>query len=130
MRLRCARPSNDLEALERFYVALGCEVIGRFEDHEGFDGLILGRTGEAWQIEFVRERGVIAPRAPTPEHLLVFYVDDEVDLNARAGQLLGAGAREVAPHNPYWLRCARCFEDPDGYIAVVSLASPLQRTRA
>lgn len=126
MRLRSARPTNDLAALERFYMALGCEVVGRFEDHQGFDGLILGAPGSTWQIEFVRERGVAAPRAPTPEHLLVFYLDDEDELHARAARLVGSGAREVTPHNPYWAACARCFEDPDGYVAVLSLPSPRQ----
>lgn len=124
MRLRSARPTNDLATLERFYTALGCEVVGRFEDHQGFDGLILGRAGERWQIEFVRERGVAAPRAPTPEHLLVFYVDDEASLHACARRLLDTGAREVAPHNPYWSACARCFEDPDGYVVAISLPPP------
>ena len=126
MRLRSARPTNDLAALERFYAALGCEVVGRFEDHAGFDGLILGAPGQAWQVEFVRERGVTAPRAPTDEHLLVFYLDDEADLHRRADALVSLGAREVEPHNPYWLACARCFEDPDGYVAVLSLPSPRQ----
>jgi len=124
VRLRSARPTDDLAALERFYTALGCEVVGRFEDHAGFDGLILGAPGQAWQIEFVRERGIAAPCAPSPEHLLVFYLDDENELHARARALLGIGAREVAPHNPYWSACARCFEDPDGYVAVLSLPAP------
>jgi catechol 2,3-dioxygenase-like lactoylglutathione lyase family enzyme len=126
VRLRSARPTNDLAALERFYTALGCEVVGRFEDHQGFDGLILGGRDAAWQIEFVRERGVTAPRAPTPEHLLVFYLDDENELHRRAERLIGLGARELAAHNPYWAACARCFEDPDGYVAVLSLPSPRQ----
>ena len=45
--LRVARPSDNLEALVRFYrQGLGLEVLYRFADHDGFDGVMLGRPGE------------------------------------------------------------------------------------
>ncbi len=124
MRFRSARPSDDLRAMERFYVdALGCERLARFEDHEGFDGLIVGSADGAWQAEFVRERGVAAPRAPSYEHLLVFYVSDRAALAARACAMRGAGFDPVEPHNPYWLRHGITFADPDGYRVVVAVAA-------
>lgn len=118
---RCARPTNALEPLRRFYVdGVGCAVQGRFEDHAGFDGLILGAPGESWQLELVVERGVTAPRAPTAEHLLVFYVDDAAALDSRVAALRRVGAREVAPNNPYWRAHGVTFEDPDGYHVVIA----------
>lgn len=118
---RCARPTNALAPLRRFYVdGVGCAELGRFEDHAGFDGLILGAPGESWQLELVVERGVVAPRAPTHEHLLVFYVEDAAALAARADRLRGIGAREVTPNNPYWAAHGVTFEDPDGYHVVIA----------
>ena len=120
---RSARPSNDLRAIERFYVeALGCARLGAFEDHEGFDGLIVGATDGSWQAEFVRERGVTAPRAPTAEHLLVFYVADRAALAEREAAMRAAGHLPVEPHNPYWLRHGLTFADPDGYQVVVAVS--------
>ena len=41
--LRVARPSDNLDALLRFYEqGLGLTLLYRFEDHEGFDGIVLG----------------------------------------------------------------------------------------
>jgi catechol 2,3-dioxygenase-like lactoylglutathione lyase family enzyme len=122
VRFRSARPANDLRAIERFYVdALGCTRVGAFEDHEGFDGLILGSPDASWQVEFVRERGVTAPRSPTPEHLLVFYVADRAALAVREVAMRTAGHAPVEPHNPYWLRHGLTFSDPDGYHVVIAV---------
>ena len=122
VRFRSARPTNDLAAIERFYVgALGCARLGAFEDHEGFDGLIVGASDGSWQAEFVRERGVTAPRAPTPEHLLVFYVADRDALAERCAAMDAAGCRRIEPHNPYWLACGASYADPDGYAVVVAV---------
>jgi hypothetical protein len=44
--LRIARPSDDLDGLLRFYRdGLRLTVLDRFEDHDGFDGIVLGREG-------------------------------------------------------------------------------------
>jgi prolyl oligopeptidase len=41
--LRVARPTDNLHAIEKMYVeGLGFEILGRFEGHEGFDGVMLG----------------------------------------------------------------------------------------
>ena len=123
VRFRSARPCNDLRAIERFYVdALGCARLGSFDDHDGFDGLIVGSPDGAWQVEFVRERGVIAPDAPTDEHLLVFYVADRAALAAIEATLRTAGHATVKPHNPYWLRHGSTYVDPDGYHVVIAMA--------
>ena len=122
VRFRSARPTNDLAAIERFYVqALGCARLGAFTDHEGFDGLIVGAPDGSWQAEFVRERGVIAPRAPTPEHLLVFYVADRGALDARCAAMDAAGCRRIEPHNAYWLAHGVSYVDPEGYAVVIAV---------
>ena len=122
VRFRSARPTNDLAEIERFYVqALGCARLGAFTYHAGFDGLIVGASDGSWQVEFVRERGVIAPRAPTPEHLLVFYVADRAARDARCAAMDAAGCRRIEPHNPYWLAHGVSYVDPEGYAVVIAV---------
>jgi catechol 2,3-dioxygenase-like lactoylglutathione lyase family enzyme len=73
--LRIARPTDNLEALLRFYRdGLGLVILYRFEDHDGFDGIMLGQKGWPYHLEFTRKRGQATPRAPTKENLLVFYL--------------------------------------------------------
>lgn len=118
MKFRAARPTNDLAALERFYVdGAGFTVRARFVEHQGFSGLILGTDG--WELEFVTEAGVVAPRAPTHEHLLVLYLSAH-EVEQRAQRLDAQGARRVTPHNPWWAAHGVTFEDPDGYHFVLA----------
>jgi len=126
MRFRAARPTNDLAALERFYVeGAGLQVHARFAEHDGFSGLIIG-DGSAWEVEFVAEAKVTAPRAPTHEHLLVLYVSP-AELAAREAKLAGLGFRRATPHNAWWAEHGVTFEDPDGYHFVLARedAAPL-----
>lgn len=122
IRLRTARPSDDLAAIERFYVdVLGCTRLGGFTDHAGFDGLIVGAPDGAWQIEFVHERGVKAPPVPSLEHLLVFYLPDRTTLQTHAAAIEAAGYPRTKPNNPYWAQHGATFIDPDGYHVVLAV---------
>ncbi len=127
MHLRVARPSDDLAAVKRFYRdGLGLEVLGEFEDHGGFDGVMLGHRGAAFHLEFVRKRGHDAGRAPTEDNLLVFYVPDPAEWRAAVERLERLGHPPVKAFNPYWDRRGKTFEDPDGYRVVLqNTASPV-----
>jgi catechol 2,3-dioxygenase-like lactoylglutathione lyase family enzyme len=118
--LRVARPSDNLDALLRFYEqGLGLTVLFRFEDHEGFDGIMLGRAGAPYHFEFTRAHGHVAGRAPTPDNLLVFYLPDTHEWKAAVERMRGAGFDPVPAFNPYWDREGMTFEDPDGYRVVL-----------
>jgi hypothetical protein len=49
---------------------LGFEVLSEFKDHDGFDGVMLGRKGAAYHLEFTRKAGHKAGRAPTEDNAL------------------------------------------------------------
>jgi catechol 2,3-dioxygenase-like lactoylglutathione lyase family enzyme len=118
--LRIARPTDDLAGVEAFYRdGLGLEVLDRFTDHEGFDGVMLGWKGGAWHLEFTRKAGHPAGRAPSQDHLLVFYLPERTDWERAVGRVQKAGGKAVSSFNPYWDKSGRTFEDPDGYRVVL-----------
>ncbi len=98
-------------------------VLARFEDHEGFDGVILGLTSGAYHFEFTRRRGHSAGRAPTADNLCVLYLPDRAAWSAAVERMRTAGFAPVASVNPYWDRQGCSFEDPDGYRVVLQNAA-------
>lgn len=119
--LRVARPTDDLEAVVTFYRdGMGFEVLGSFEDHQGFDGVMLGHAGMGYHLELTHERGHKMGRAPNPEHLLIFYLPDPEVWQSMVDHLKRQGHEPVASNNPYWDRRGKTFEDPDGYRVVIA----------
>jgi len=119
-KLRVARPSDDLDALLPFYRdGLGLSVLNRFADHEGFDGVMIGAEGAPYHFEFTRAKDHAAGRAPTRDHLAVFYLPDRDTWLAAVARMKAAGFEPVAAFNPYWDRRGATFEDPDGYRVVL-----------
>jgi len=122
--LRVARPTDHLDEVLRFYMdGVGLTRLGEFEDHEGFDGVMLGVPGAPYHLEFTRKRGHVAGRAPTADNLLVFYLPDAPQWQEAVDRMMAAGYAPVASFNPYWDRAGRTFEDPDGYRVVLQHAS-------
>jgi catechol 2,3-dioxygenase-like lactoylglutathione lyase family enzyme len=122
--LRVARPSDDLDRLLPFYRdGLGLRLLYRFEDHEGFDGVVLGREGAPYHFEFTRARGHTAGRAQTQDNLLIFYLPQARAWQAAIDRMRAAGFSLVAAFNPYWDRDGATFEDPDGYRIVLQHAA-------
>jgi len=125
--LRVARASDDLDRLLPFYShGLGLDLLYRFEDHDGFDGFMLGKPGAPYHFEFTRASGHKAGRAPTQDNLLVFYLPGKAEWCAAVDRMRAAGFAPVASFNPYWDRNGVTFEDPDGYrIVLQNAASPV-----
>lgn len=122
--LRVARATADLDAAVHFYRdGLGLEMLGEFSGHDGFDGVMLGRPGWPYHLEFTHAHGHDAPRAPGEDNLLVFYLPDRADWDAAVGRMRAAGYRPVPAFNPYWDRDGETFEDPDGYRVVLQNAA-------
>ncbi len=122
--LRVARPTDDLAAVVRFYRdGVGLDVLAEFRDHDGFDGVMLGRAGAAYHIEFTHRHGHPAGRAPTADNLLVFYLPAAAAWRAAVDRMAAAGYDPVAAVNPYWDRHGKTYEDPDGYRVVLQGAA-------
>ena len=121
--LRIARPVSDLARAGNMYSrGLGFPVLEAFEDHEGFDGLMLGVSGADYHFEFTRCRRHPVLPSPTVEDLVVFYVPAETQWQAMGARVLAAGFKQVAAFNPYWDVRGRTYEDEDGYRIVLERA--------
>ena len=123
-KLRVARPTDNLEAVARFYrEGLGFAELYRFENHGGFDGVMLGPADAPYHFEFTRAHGHLAGRAPTSDNLLVFYLPDAREWQAAVQRMQAAGFAPVRAFTPYWDRDGATFEDPDGYRVVLQKAA-------
>ncbi|WP_054309867.1 VOC family protein [Mesorhizobium sp. 1M-11] len=122
-KMRVARPSDNLEALLRFYGdGLGLQILTRFDDHDGFDGIILGHPNAPYHLEFTKAHGAAAGRAPSEDHLLVFYLPDQTTWANAVSSMKAAGFDPVPSFNPYRDKVGATFQDPDGYRMVLQRA--------
>ncbi len=115
MQLRVARPTRDIETASRFYLhVLGLERLAGFADHDGIDGVMLGKPGADWHLELTCDRTPRNEPQRSDEDLLVLYFPvDEFDRIKE--RVESAGLRAVTSRNPYWERNgALQVEDPDG----------------
>jgi catechol 2,3-dioxygenase-like lactoylglutathione lyase family enzyme len=110
-RLRVARHTDRLDAIVGFYRdRVGLPELGRFTDHDGYDGVFLDVPGTGAHLEFTTG-GPHPAAAAHPEELLVLYLGDDDAVKRMAERIDTA---PVTPANPYWQRHAMAFVDPDG----------------
>lgn len=118
--MRVARPTDNLEALTKMYMdGLGFHLLGRFANHDGFDGAIIGHEQHNYHLEYTHHKGTTVGKAPSQDNLLIFYVADPAIWKACCEQMIEAGFNEVPSYNKYWDIAGRSFEDIDGYRVVL-----------
>jgi len=121
--LRIARPVSDLARTRAMYCrGLGLRVVGSFEDHDGFDGLMLGMAGASYHFEFTNCRAHPVVPTPTREDLTVFYLPSSAQWYDTCNRMRAAGFKQVASLNPYWDVRGHTYEDQDGYRIVLQNA--------
>ena len=117
---RIARPTDQLAAVIRFYhEVLGLPIIGSFENHDEYAGVMIGMPDAAYHLEFTRHAHGSPCPAPTKDNLLVFYFDDPAGYQQQIERLKSFGHSNVEPENPYWAGKSETFEDPDGWRVVI-----------
>lgn len=119
--IRIARPCSDLARAEELYATgLGMSVLGRFEDHAGFDGVMVGWKDHHFHLEFTACRFHPVVPSPTPDDLIVIYMPDAEELDRVRIQMLEAGFTPVRSFNPYWDDHGVTLSDFDGYRTVLA----------
>ena len=117
---RIVRPTDNPDALLPFYRdGLGLTVLDSFQDHDGFDAIIMGRENVPYHFAFTRTVKHQAGKAPTKENLLVFYLPDHAEWENAVERMKATGFVPVSAFNPYWDKKGVTFEDPDGYSIVL-----------
>ena len=116
MHVRFARHTEQLEEIVRFYGdGLGLPELGRFESHDGYDGVFFALPGTHAHLEFTSGGDHQAPE-PHPETLLVLYLGDAQAVEEIRGRV---DAEPVEAANPYWRRNGVTLADPDGFRVVL-----------
>ena len=120
-QVRIARPTDKLPEVERFYwEGIGLRKLGSFENHQGYDGVMIGLPGFPYHLEFTQHIAGSPGPAPTHDNLLVLYIPDEARIRQIVQRLKDLGYPEVASENPYWKEnSAVTVEDPDGWRLVL-----------
>lgn len=120
MTFRFARHTNDLERIKSFYITvLGFELLGGFENHNGYDGIFLGKSNENWHLEFTKSNDVV-PFNFGDEDILVFYPNSTLEYEIMLDKIKLHSIEFIVAKNPYWNDNGKMFLDPDGYRIVIS----------
>jgi catechol 2,3-dioxygenase-like lactoylglutathione lyase family enzyme len=125
VQVRVARPTDKLDEVVMFYRnALGLPVIGQFQGHAGYSGVMLEIPGTQMHLEFTHaDHGSPCP-APTRDNLLVLYFVDHLSYLKALNRMQLNGHSPLDPENPYWLDRSHTFEDPDGWRVVLYDGAP------
>jgi catechol 2,3-dioxygenase-like lactoylglutathione lyase family enzyme len=116
MQVRVARHTDQLEEVVAFYRdGLGLPEIGRFGDHDGYDGVFLAIPGTDAHLELTTGGTHGAP-TPHPETLLVLYLGTP-EAVAETCERVDTEPLEAA--NPYWREHGVTLADPDGFLVVL-----------
>jgi catechol 2,3-dioxygenase-like lactoylglutathione lyase family enzyme len=116
MQVRFARHTERLPEIVRFYRdGLGLPELGRFDDHDGYDGVFFGLPGTDAHLEFTSGGHHDAPPAH-PETLLVLYLGSAHAVEEMSRRV---GTEPVESANPYWSAHGVTLADPDGFRVVL-----------
>ena len=120
MTFRFARHTNNIEKIKSFYIdILGLELIGAFEDHNGYDGVFIGKISENWHLEFTKSNENVTFNFGD-EDILVFYPNTKLEFDQIQDKLKAHKINFIEAKNPYWNENGKMILDPDGYRIVVS----------
>ncbi|KAF2739442.1 Glyoxalase/Bleomycin resistance protein/Dihydroxybiphenyl dioxygenase, partial [Polyplosphaeria fusca] len=129
--LRIARPTPSIPSVLPFYIqGLGFTLLSSFNNHNGFDGAILGHPSLPYHLEFTTQHGhEHEGRAPTKDNLLVFYLPDQEEWTLAVERMQSLGFESVRAENPWWEGDGkeaadggtegRTYEDADGWKVVL-----------
>lgn len=122
MKFRVARHTSDLQKIEAFYTSiLGLDVLGKFHDHDGYNGLFLGHKNFDWHLEFTTSSSP-AKHLFDPDDLLVFYPENQQAYSEILMRIHKYKIEVVSASNPYWNKNATVIQDPDGFF--ISIVKP------
>ena len=123
--VRVARQTDRLVEVVAFYRdVVGLPVIGGFDDHDGYTGVMLGAPDEAVHLEFTHHAGGSPAQPGGADDLLVLYCGAEA-VRGTVARARAAGVETVPAANPYWEAVGGVvLIDPDGRQLVLVPPAP------
>jgi hypothetical protein len=108
------------EVRKMYENGLGISILARFEDHQGFNGVILRTSSTPISPGIYPSPG----RQKQAEHqhkitCSFFYIPDVNDWVETCNAMDRAGFEAVISYNPYWDQAGKTIEDIDGYRVVL-----------
>ena len=120
MEFRIARHTNQINQIKTFYTeVLELEVLGSFANHDGYDGVFIGRKDLGWHLEFTTT-------SEEPDHrfdhddILVFYPRSKDSYDGLLRNIDQHKLKILSAKNPYWNANGVMVQDPDGHRVVIS----------
>lgn len=121
MIFRYARHTSNLDNNIVFYTkVIGLEIIGNFKDHDGYDGVFLGKQGKSWHLEFTVSKD-LPQHTSDEDDALVFYFNTMTSIEERLKIALSLNAKQVSAKNPYWNTNGVTILDPDGFRVILAV---------
>ena len=120
MTFRFARHTNNLEQIKSCYIdVLGFQLLGGFENHNGYDGIFIGRANENWHLEFTKSEEIVHFNF-NDDDIIVFYPKNKIDFDLIMNKIQSQNIDFIKAKNPYWNENGKMILDPDGYKIVIS----------
>jgi len=120
MEFRSARHTDKLKEMEEFYTRIiGLKVLFSFENHNDYHGVLLGKPGQDWHLEFTSSKNK-ADHTFDSEDILVFYPTEKDEYDRIIEQIEAMHIEKTEAGNPYWKDNGIMIQDPDGFRVIVS----------
>lgn len=120
MQFRSARHTNRIKEIETFYTKiLNLDILGDFKNHNGYDGLFIGKANTDWHLEFTTSSDEVNHQF-NEDDCLVFYPETQDEYEAVIKNLEFYRIEPIQAKNPYWNINGISFLDPDGFVVIVS----------
>jgi len=92
--------------------------LGDFKNHDGYDGIFLGRKDLDWHLEFTSSKDK-AVHQTDPDDALIFYPKTKASYQAILDNLAKYKVKTIKAKNPYWQKYGFMFQDSDGFNIIV-----------
>ena len=121
MQFRVARHTNQIKEIKDFYIkVLNFEILGEFQNHNGYDGIFIGKPDLNWHLEFTTTHENINHHFDKDD-CLVFYPTTQQEYDEIIERLELHQIELIKSKNPYWNENGISFLDSDGFVVIVSL---------
>jgi hypothetical protein len=105
--------------LKHFYTTIiGLDILGSFENHDGYDGIFIGLKNKDWHLEFTQSEEKVNHK-PDEDDLIILYPDIE-NFKRIKETILKNNTPVLKAKNPYWNTNGITIYDPDKYRVVIA----------